>query len=49
MRAGCGVGAGRAGRASTPFHAGTAARDARARRPAPTPTRHELVVCVYRI
>lgn len=24
MRAGCGVGAGRAGRASTPFHAGTA-------------------------
>ena len=34
VRAGCGVGAGRAGRASTPFHAGTAGPGrARARRP----------------
>ena len=30
MRAGCGVGAGRAGRASTPFHAGTARPGTRA-------------------
>jgi hypothetical protein len=37
VRAGCGVGAGRAGRASTPFHAGTAGPGrARARTP---PTR----------
>jgi hypothetical protein len=49
VRAGCGVGAGRAGRASTPFHAGTAGPGrARARRP-PRDAAGAGSWCVYRI